>query len=177
MFDADALIVQAMTALQGKLSRDGLPTFSDTRTIVIHALLRLHNERVEHLLAYWLDGDMRLLAVEALAIGAETEASFSTAHVARRSLASGATYCALVHNHPQSNDPSPSDQDVDAASRIDRSLAAIGVMCVGHYVVTLRGVGDVRTRAVTLFETPPKGSIDCEASYCPHCSGKLEATT
>lgn len=173
MPDADQLIADAMSALHTKLSRDGLPTFNSHKQAVVHALLRLHDERIEHLLGYWFDRELRLLGVETLALGGEFGASLSTRHIARRALANNADFCLMIHNHPNGLAPDPSEADIATADAIDRQLAAVGVMALGHHVVSTKGTADIRARTVTHFDSLPKVERDPDATYCPHCNGLL----
>lgn len=177
MSDHDQLIADALAALDSKMSTDGLPRFHDCKMAVVHAALRLSGQIPESLLAYWLSADQRLLGVEEIARGARDAAFFSRDYLARRALASGADSCVLVHNHP-SGEPGPSDQDVKAADRVDRQLAAIGVLVRGHFTVSALGFGDIRTGVVTLFKdmAKPEEKDKPAGPICPHCNGPLEVS-
>jgi DNA repair protein RadC len=178
MSDHNQLMADALAALEKKMSRDGLPTFHDPMMSVVHAALRLSDDISETLLAYWLDRDLRLLGVEEIAKGARDQALFSRDYLARRALASGADSCVLIHNHP-SGEAGPSGADIEAADRVDRQLAAIGILVNGHFTVTGLGFGNIRTGAVTLFRdllTSADDQPKAEGPRCPHCQGPLEAT-
>jgi DNA repair protein RadC len=177
MGDHDQLIADALAALDRKMSRDGLPRFHDCKMAVVHAALRLSDQCVESVLAYWMDRDLRLLGVEEICRGARDFTFFSRDYLARRALASGADSCVLIHNHP-SGDPQPSEVDIEAAERVDRQLAAIGVLVNGHFTVTAEGFADIRTGTVTLFKDLVKpGEQDKPAGpTCPHCNGPLEVS-
>jgi DNA repair protein RadC len=177
MSDADRLIADSLAALESKMRRDGLPVFHDHRMAIVDAALRLHDAEDERLLLYLLDSQHRLLGVEVVAIGSQDTVSFSRALIARRALRGNAAAIIIVHNHP-SAEPTPSQQDADAADRIDCQLAALDILVLGHFCVTADGYGDIRTRVVTMFkelidpETPPPSG-----PRCPHCNGPLETTT
>lgn len=175
--DLDQAIVDAMSALNAKMARDGLARFHDPMMAVVHAALRLSDDICETLLAYWLDRDLCLLAVEPIAMGARDQALFSRDYLARRALLSGADSCVLVHNHP-TGALEASEQDIAAADRIDRQLAAIGILVAGHYVVTGLGFADIRTGTATLFAdlAQPNASPPPERPRCPHCNGPLEVS-
>jgi len=176
--DLDQAVVDALAVLRAKFARDGLPRFHDPMMAVVHAALRLSDDICETLLAYWLDRDSRLLRVEEIAKGARDQAMFSRDYLARRALASGADSCILIHNHP-SRELGPSEQDIAAAERVDRQLAAIGILCNGHFVVTAFGFADIRTGAETLFKNlapSPDDSPAADRPRCPHCNGCLEET-
>lgn len=164
-----------MAALQRKLRRDGLPSIGDMRDIVADAIMRLHDHQIEHLLAHWLTRDLRLIGVETLATGGETGAALSTAHIARRALAADCAYVVVTHNHPL-GDPTPSKEDAATALAIDRQLASIGVMVLGHYIVARTGTADIRTGTVTLFADLPRAEPTPE-NICPHCGRELHERT
>lgn len=174
---SDQLVASALAALDAKLSVDGLPTFHDSTMAVADALLRLHDRRCESMLCYWLDRNRRLLGVEEVAKGSEDAVTFSRAHVARRALAVDAYAVLMIHNHP-SGDPTPSAQDIAAADRVDRQLAAIDVMVLAHFAVAHEGYGDIRTGKVIRFRDlrEPGAQACADGPRCPHCHGPLERT-
>jgi DNA repair protein RadC len=174
---ADKLIADALAALNAKMKRDGLPRFHDAKMAVVNAALRTHGMDCEVMLAYWLDRTQRLLSIEEIARGSEDTVTFSRAHVARRAVAHGANMLVMIHNHP-SGDPTPSEQDIEAADRIDRQMAAIDVMVLGHFSISHRGFGDIRTGTVTYFKdiTTTEQPV-ADAPRCPHCYGSLETPT
>jgi proteasome lid subunit RPN8/RPN11 len=180
MTEADQMIAAALAAMNAKMATDGLPTFHDHNMVIVDAALRLSSEACEVVLCYMLDRSRRLLGVEEMARGSETQAVFSRTHLARRAAAVGASYCFLIHNHPSAN-PEPSDDDRAAAERIDMQMSAIDVMVLGYYSVTHGGFGDARTGKVTLFADLAKLKIQSPTirRECPHCHGPLEepATT
>ena len=74
---SNELIRDAMAALGEWMQREGLPAF-DTRAAVCDAAMRLHDSEIEVALAYWFDGRNRLICVDEVARGGETEATIST---------------------------------------------------------------------------------------------------
>ena len=80
---SNELIKDAMAALGEWMQREGLPAF-DTRAAVCDAAMRLHDSEIEVALAYWFDGRNRLICVNEVARGGETEATISSRHIARR---------------------------------------------------------------------------------------------
>lgn len=177
MSDTDRLLDSAFEALDARhRERDSLPTYQPLMAVA-HAGLQLRDQDVEHVLAYWLDCQGRLLGTELLAKGSTVSCDLSRSHIARRALAAGAEGVILAHNHP-SGFCKPSQQDIEAAGRIDRQLAGVGVLVVGHYTVAEDGFADIRAGQVTTWAALAKsGSPDTEALRCPHCNGPLEATT
>lgn len=177
MTDSDLAIDVALDVLEAKLRRDGAPRFHDGKMAVVHAALRLHDEDVEHLLAYWLDRDERLIAVEQIAKGGVVSADFSRVHVARRAVIAGANSALLIHNHVLGG-PTPSDADIRSADLIDMQLAGVGVLVRGHFVVARDGCADIRTGTVTYFKDLVRVEQPVQkVPRCPHCHGPLDDST
>lgn len=159
-------IREAQAALSDWLQRDGLPNF-DTHAAVVDAALRLYDERIEVCLIYWLSQDRRLIRVDEIARGAETEATVSVRHIAHRAILADAHYCISVHNHP-SGLPDPSEADKSLVAKIDAALAAIGVLALGHHVVSKGGFADIRTGKI-LRADDVKVEPATQANLCPTC--------
>ena len=161
------LIKDAMAALGEWMQREGLPAF-DTRAAVCDAAMRLHDSEIEVALAYWFDGRNRLICVDEVARGGETEATISSRHIARRAALASAEMGVVVHNHPYSGDPTPSEADKAMADRIDQRLSALGVLCLGHHVVARGGFADIRTGHIVRFDELAERSAPTE-HRCPTC--------
>jgi len=160
------LIKDSLAALGDWMQREGLPAF-DTRAAVCDAAMRLHDSEIEVALAYWLDGRNRLICVDEVARGGETEATISSRHIARRAALANAEMGVIVHNHPHSGDPTPSEADKAMAGRIDQRLSALGVLCLGHHVVARGGFADVRTGHIVRFED--QATAPTTSNCCPTC--------
>lgn len=169
MLDDDRDIAQGVQALGRKLRREGQVTYANPRLAVTDALLRLHAEQVECLLAYWLDEKNRLLGVDEIARGGVDSLRFSLHQVARKAILANAESCVLIHNHPGGS-PTPSPEDKATAEELDLRLSLIGVLVVGHYTVADEGIGDIRTGLVTPFaELMADAAAQSDGPRCPHC--------
>lgn len=168
--DPDALIADAMAALELKLRHDGMPVFHDTRMAVVHAGLRLVGIDVEVMLAYFLDAKQRLLAVEEVAVGAPGEVTFSPRRLAKMAALHDADSVLVIHNHPE--DPRPSEQDKLAIESIDRALVGMGVLAQ-HFVVSPTGYSDIRNCETTYFKDLPRATDTTDAKRCPYCHATL----
>ena len=164
---SNELIRDAMAALGEWMQREGLPAF-DTRAAVCDAAMRLHDSEIEVALAYWFDGRNRLICVDEVARGGETEATISSRHIARRAALASAEMGVIVHNHPYSGDPTPSEADKAMADRIDQRLSALGVLCLGHHVVARGGFADIRTGHIVRFEDH-QATSPTTSNCCPTC--------
>ena len=165
---SETLIRDAMAALGDWMAREGLPTF-ETRAAVTHAALQLHDSEVELMLCYFLDAKGRLIEVAEVARGAESHAAVSSRHIARRALLANADSVICVHSHPE-GDPAPSEADKTIAERIDRRLAALGILAIGHHVVARGGFADIRTGHIVRLEDLPGSPAPTTAHCCPTCS-------
>ncbi|PKO89466.1 MAG: hypothetical protein CVU18_03955 [Betaproteobacteria bacterium HGW-Betaproteobacteria-12] len=145
----DQSIEAGLLALTRKLETVGVQ-FSDMKDIVRHAVLRLHEERREVYLGYWLDEKLRLIDVCELAIGSSTEVIFDTRYIAHRVAAAGAAQAVFVHNHPSGNSL-PSPEDRQTAKAIDNALIAIGVFPAAHFVIGNLKAEEIRSGEVVEF--------------------------
>lgn len=140
--------------------------------LITHAAIRLYGERREVFLAYWLDGDKRLIDVEEIAIGSAEAAKFSLSHTLRRAVASNAQFCAFFHNHPN-GDPTASKADRQSAERTMHLLAHAGIFVLGSYVIGGEEVEEIITgeRCAIVLEDDPS-----TAPRCHKCNALLEET-
>ena len=159
-------IRDAQAALSDWLRADGLPGF-ETHAAVVDAALRLHDEPVEVALCYWLDLNRRLINVDEVARGAETEATVSVRNVVRRAILADAHYCIVTHNHP-SGCPEPSEADKSLATKIDAALAVVGVFVLGHHVVSRGGFGCIRSGKIVRAEDVTADTA-APSGRCPTC--------
>lgn len=163
----DQLIEAGIQALHRRMSAKGV-NLSDFRDLVAHGAMQLRNERREVFVGYFLDRDMRLIAVETMASGAETEVSFSVRDAARKAIAADADSVVFVHNHPNGN-TEPSDNDRKAVARIDQQFSVLGILPAGHFVVAGTVAECIRTGQRVQLVT-----VDYTGPRCPKCDACLD---
>lgn len=88
----------------------------------------------EHVIAFALDVDMRILAVTTVGIGSGELVRLQVPDMLRFLLAAGGTALVLAHNHPSGGvDPSP--EDLVLTLEVARGCEAIGSKLLDHVIV------------------------------------------
>lgn len=159
----EQILNRAANVLAKRLSRS--VRLGDANEICLHAAIRLRGEVREKLLAYWFAHGDRLLAVEEISAGGDAVVNYSTRDLLRKALRAGAESVVMVHNHP-AGDSTPSEADRQAANRLSQQFSLIGVMPLGHYVVTSTGAENIMTGdRCTFISEAVKG----ETLLCARC--------
>jgi DNA repair protein RadC len=117
------------------LDRICLSKATDVIEYLIVAMARLPVEEVRVL---FLDSKNRLISDEVVSRGSISEAPIYPREILKRALALDATALILAHNHP-SGDPSPSDGDIDATSRLLKAAKELGLTVHDHIIVGSEG--------------------------------------
>ena len=117
------------------LDRICLSKASDVIEYLVVAMARLPVEEVRVL---FLDSKNRLISDEVVSRGSISEAPIYPREILKRALALDATAMILAHNHP-SGDPSPSDGDIEATSRLLKAAKELGLTCHDHIIVGSEG--------------------------------------
>jgi len=92
----------------------------------------------EHFAVIALDGKLRPLGLHICGIGTENRASVAVSQVLRYVLLTGARRFIVGHNHP-SGDPTPSKEDRELTSYIDKAAMYTGLELVDHVIVAPGG--------------------------------------
>jgi len=117
------------------LDRVCLSKATDVIEYLIVAMARLPVEEVRVL---FLDSKNRLISDEVVSRGSISEAPIYPREILKRALALDATALILAHNHP-SGDPSPSDGDIEATSRLLKAAKELGLTVHDHIIVGSEG--------------------------------------
>lgn len=88
----------------------------------------------EHLVRLDLDVRGQLISEETVAIGTVDTVLISPRELLRGALMAGATRFIVAHNHP-SGDPSPSDEDMAFAKRLDKAATLMDVQLDDFIIV------------------------------------------
>lgn len=99
----------------------------------------LAEETHEWLLAFFVDDDLNLLAIETMARGDVTSCAVDIGRIYCRGRSLGARGFFLVHNHP-SGDPTPSQTDRMVTARISRLTTELGLPLLDHVIVARNGI-------------------------------------
>lgn len=91
----------------------------------------------------YLDPKLRFIEADTLAFGGHSSVNWDIRHIAYRAMSLGAGSVALAHNHP-SEDPKPSNADVENLSAFERGLSTIGIDLLDSFVVTAHQVTSIK---------------------------------
>lgn len=93
----------------------------------------------EWVLAFFVDDDLGLLAIETLARGSISEAKVNVGQLICRGRSLEAAGFFLVHNHP-SGDPTPSQMDINFTRRLLNISADCDLPMLCHVIVANGGM-------------------------------------
>jgi len=128
----DAMLISSKEKMVDRIC---LSKATDVIEYLIVAMARLPVEEVRVL---FLDCKNRLIRDEAVSRGSISEAPIYPREILKRALALDASALILAHNHP-SGDPSPSDGDIDATSRLLKAAKELGITVHDHIIVGSEG--------------------------------------
>ncbi len=97
----------------------------------------VRDEAREHFLALYLDGRHKPIAHSVVSIGTATASLVHPREVFQAAVLSGAVGLIVLHNHP-SGDPSPSREDQDVASRLQKAGKILGIQLLDAITWTHR---------------------------------------
>jgi DNA repair protein RadC len=120
-----------------RLSRAGLRkrrVLDDPARLATYLQIVLARERIEQFRILFLDEAGGLIADEAQARGTVNHTPVYPREVVRRAIELDAVSLILVHNHP-SGDPTPSADDLDMTSQVERAAATLGLTVRDHVIV------------------------------------------
>jgi DNA repair protein RadC len=134
-------VVRAVLAVHRAALRERLPErlqIANQEALMDFLEEELRHRPDEAVLGLFLDADLRLVAIEVLAVGGANQCPLSVREVAGRCLAHRASALILAHNHP-SGSLVPSDQDMITTRRLQQTLGELDVELLDHVIVG-RGV-------------------------------------
>lgn len=134
-------VVRAVLAVHRAAVRERLPErlqIANQEALMDFLEEELRHRPDEAVLGLFLDADLRLIAIEVLAVGGANQCPLSVREVAGRCFAHRASALILAHNHP-SGSLVPSDQDVITTRRLQQTLGELDVDLLDHVIVG-RGV-------------------------------------
>lgn len=101
---------------------------------LLESILDLSSEPVEKCGVLLLDCQMKLNALQIIAMGTTDAAPFVPRDVFRAAISANATSVLFFHNHP-SGDPTPSREDIKATERLVESGEILGINVVDHIII------------------------------------------
>lgn len=108
-------------------------------------LFSLHDLRLEHFCAVFLDTERRVLGEQFVTGGGRGFIRLRAREVISQALAYKADGMAIAHNHP-SGHCQPSERDVIATQRLAEITRALDIELLDHFIITGNGIYSMRTR-------------------------------
>lgn len=97
---------------------------------------------IEHLLAAYLDPNLRLLEITSVGCGGPSSVDFRLSEVLREGIKIEAAAFILIHNHP-SGIAKPSSADITVTRRICSISSDLDMPLLDHLIVTKQGIRSV----------------------------------
>ncbi len=116
-------------------SSRNLPIISSAKDVVDIVQDELSCLNKEHLLGIYIDARKRMLKKEIIFVGSLDSNIIHPREVFNIAINENAAAVILVHNHP-SNDPEPSDEDIEATKQIVEAGKIMGIEVLDHIIVT-----------------------------------------
>lgn len=121
-----------------RFQKEKLDTAQKIYDLLGYEMGTLHQESLRVVL---LDVKFGLLGIEEITRGTVSETIAHPREIFRPAIVHGASFFALVHNHP-SGDPTPSGADLEITKRIARAASLMGITFFDHIIVGSPGDSD-----------------------------------
>lgn len=95
--------------------------------------LKFHKTESEQMQSIFLDGDMKFISHEVLAIGDESKLMLDSSYLFRRCIELGASTLILAHNHP-SGSAVPSQADRESTMQLQKMAQFLGIKLADHII-------------------------------------------
>lgn len=137
-----SVVRKAMEIIESKRLKNGdvLYYFEDFERYLKLRFAGLSHEQGH---AIYLDVDRRLIGADTMAFGNQSRVTWDMRHLAFQAMALGAEHVVMAHNHPSDN-PTPSDADLDHLRYFENGLRMIGINLLDSYVVTSKRVTSIK---------------------------------
>jgi DNA repair protein RadC len=127
------VITQALGILEGRMKTG--PVLANNQEAMQYCALKYGNLPYEQLSCLFLNVDKQLVAVKELFHGTLTETPGYPREVMRAAIEANAWGVVLVHNHPGTKQPEPSEGDLRLTKQMGIALKMIDVQLMDHILV------------------------------------------
>ena len=142
-----ARITEILSALE--LSKryliDSEQPIIDSPERAVEQLSDIRDKKQEHFVVMTLDGANRLIAKRTITIGTLNASLVHPREVFADAITDRAASIIVAHNHP-SNNPEPSQADIDLTNRLKEAGKLIGINVLDHILVTKNSYGSIIDR-------------------------------
>lgn len=131
--DEKIILNQAIQILDSKL-REKNVTFDSTASVKQYLRFQLESCEREHMTAFYLDTQYRLIEYQKVFTGTVNSCSISAREFVKDALQLNATAIILAHNHPLGH-AEPSREDIKATLNIREALSLFDIKLLDHFIV------------------------------------------
>lgn len=131
--DEERCIQRALQILERRLRRG--PTIEHPGAAEDYLRLRLAHKDHEVFAVLWLDAGHRMIQLQELFRGTDSQVTVYTREVVREAVRHNAFACILSHNHP-SGYCEPSYHDKALTDEVQTALDAVGIDLLDHVIVS-----------------------------------------
>lgn len=107
----------------------------------------LRNYKKEILKAVLLDTKNKVISVKEISVGTLNSSLIHPREVFKEAIRESANSIILVHNHP-TDDPTPSDNDIEITKRIAKAADIIGIKVLDHVIISKKGYDNIPIKYV-----------------------------
>lgn len=104
----------------------------------------------EAIYAIHLDARNKVLGIEMVSLGTLNSSLVHPRETFKSAILTGASGLILLHNHP-SNDPKPSEEDIQLTARISKAGEILGIELLDHLIVCAKGHYSMKQEHPRLF--------------------------
>lgn len=108
---------------------------------------RLRDEKKEHFIVLYLDVKNNIIKEETVSIGILDSALIHPREIFKSAIKESAYAIILVHNHP-SDDPTPSDNDLEITKRLSKSADILGIKILDHIIISKKGYDNIPVKYI-----------------------------
>lgn len=140
--DEETIINQALTIIDSKLRTKNV-YFDNAALVKNYLRFKLEPCEREHMTAFYLDTQLRLIEYKIVFSGAISSCTISAREFVKDALHLNASAIILAHNHPSGN-AKPSQEDIKATLKIKEALDLFEIKLVDHFVVGHNQINSLR---------------------------------
>lgn len=137
-----SIINQAIEILDSKLKTKNV-SFDNAALVKNYLRFQLEKCEREHMTAFYLDTQLRLIEYKIVFSGAVNSCTISAREFVKDALHLNASAIILAHNHPSGN-AKPSQEDIKATSKIKEALDLFEIKLIDHFIVGHNQINSLR---------------------------------
>ena len=132
-----AIQIRCICELSKRISKSSASNklrLNSPKSIADYYMEELRHKKIEYLISVMFDSKNGMIADKVISLGTVDSALISPREIYIEALKNEAVYIVLVHNHP-SGDITPSNQDILATQRLEKSGSLLGIKLIDHIII------------------------------------------